>query len=264
MSEKKTLNVSTLSKSFDDVSSLMQGIIDTPPEKIKTKELKHCISALENFKKYTDLLMDSCAYKNKSTVNSGIEKYLPDLNNLLLELEVYYGGKNIKNLSQIKQLAEKIYDDYLLKVKYELIPYINSRMFSRKLITGVRIIDAQHKALFTFMDKFVSRVINEASNEDLEKVQRFLIKYTHIHFNEEEKLMEESGYPRKRAHKSEHKDFVDMIEKIDRFKEGKNEVSTDDILRYIYFDLNQWFINHILKSDRDFVEFYKNRVGDED
>ncbi|MEC9492786.1 bacteriohemerythrin [Flexistipes sp.] len=264
MSEKKTFSVNTLSKSFDDVSLLLQGIIGTPTEKIKTKELKHCISTLENFKRYADLLMDSCSYQNKNTINISVEKYLPDMNNLLLELEVYYGGKNIKNLSQIKQLAEKIYEDYLSKVKYELIPYINSRMFSRKLITGVRIIDAQHKALFTFMDKFVSRVINESSNEDLEKVQRFLIKYTHIHFNEEEKLMEESGYPRKRAHKSEHKDFVDMIEKIDHFKEGKNEVSTDDILKYIYFDLNQWFINHILKSDRDFVEFHKNRMGEED
>jgi len=253
-----------LSKSFDDVTLLLQNIINTPSEKIKTKELKHCVSTLENFKKYVDLLMDSCMYKNKNTINSGIEKCLPDLNNLLLELEVYYSGKNVKNFSQIKKLAEIIYNDYLMKVKYELIPYINSRMFSKKLITGVKIIDAQHKALFTFMDKFVSRVINEASREDLEKVHRFLVKYTHIHFNEEEKLMEESGYPRKRAHKWEHKDFIDMIGKIDRFSEGENEISADDILKYIYFDLNQWFINHILKSDRDFVEFYKNRVGDED
>jgi|GEM_PF-89879 len=261
MSEKKTFNVNTLSKSFDDVSLLLQGIIDTSPEKIKTKELKHCVSTLENFKKYADLLMDSCSYQNKNAINSGIEKCLPDLNNLLLELEVYYGGKNIKNLSQMQKLTEKIYNDYLMKVKYELIPYINSRMFSRKLITGVKIIDAQHKSLFTFMDKFVSRVINKASNEDLEKVHCFLIKYTHIHFNEEEKLMEESGYPRKRAHKWEHKDFIDMVGKIDRFKEGSNNGSADDILKYIYFDLNQWFINHILKSDRDFVEFYKKLYG---
>lgn len=76
-------------------------------------------------------------------------------------------------------------------------------------ITGIKVIDDQHKELFKILEKLNK---SENTNDDLYDIFEALLEYTVYHFNSEEDLL--SGYDLK-DHRNEHNRLIALLNEQD-------------------------------------------------
>lgn len=119
------------------------------------------------------------------------------------------------------------------------------------LVTGVAEIDEQHRILVNSINEANTRLTTNAQVEILDQITRDLLSYALYHFEMEEGLMQEYGYPESdlessEAHKRQHREFSATVVAVrDGIKSGKL-ISREDLLTF----LNGWLINHILNTDK--------------
>jgi hemerythrin len=75
-----------------------------------------------------------------------------------------------------------------------------------------------------------------------------LADYTRYHFASEESLMQKTSYPSLVPHRSQHRLFVEKIEKFQRELDAGNSSQSIAISDF----LNDWLLNHIQKTDRQY------------
>jgi hemerythrin len=120
---------------------------------------------------------------------------------------------------------------------------------------GNDILDAQHAKLLELIREIKS--VPQDADPLLEyrmacKALRELADYTHAHFSEEERVMENAGYPNLEAHKKEHDCFLKRVFEIEEamhFGEGVTSLNTFCGL------LEEWWRNHILLADRHYAPY---------
>jgi len=127
-------------------------------------------------------------------------------------------------------------------------------VWNSKYETGNKQVDSEHQEIF----KRVQSVLDAAaSNEDIkiEDTIDFLAGYTVDHFQHEERLMEESGYPETDLHKKQHEDFVQEVLALrERVKnEADQEKNSQDVMIVIV----NWLIDHVLNSDCMMANHYR-------
>lgn len=147
------------------------------------------------------------------------------LRNTCLEAELYGLTSNLK----VK--IEKILNTCSLDINNPFIPFLNRTVIMKNLTLGIKLIDAQHKSLFVFIDKFISKLIDNASKSETLKIFIYLEKYSAKHFSDEENLMKESNYPEIEQHINEHKNFKNTVLNI------KKQVK---LKRYLQDSMNGW------------------------
>ena len=86
-------------------------------------------------------------------------------------------------------------------------------------MVDVQIIDRQHRELVNKFNILNDAVRNNASREDIYRLIDDAISFTRLHFETEEQMMAESGYPLIEEHKEKHKQLVlDAIHLKDRLE----------------------------------------------
>jgi hemerythrin len=114
--------------------------------------------------------------------------------------------------------------------------------------TGVGIADEQHQVLFTMLNGLHDSAAagNRGSvGEQLDK----LIDYVVMHFQTEEKLMQEKGYADFVAHKAEHDKLIATCADLQKkFHAGEAEV-TQDTTAFV----KDWLLSHIPKIDKAYA-----------
>ena len=122
-----------------------------------------------------------------------------------------------------------------------------------KYCLGLEEIDAQHKSLVDIINNTWQAIIDRADRDTTQHLLGQLEMYTLAHFAAEETFMRVTNFPQFDAHKYEHQQFVARIvcEKNNFLADGK---LTLDLM---YF-LKDWLIDHILCSDKAYVEFTNN------
>jgi len=89
-------------------------------------------------------------------------------------------------------------------------------------------IDQQHQKLVSMLNGLNEAVKNKESRNDIYRIIDDVIAYTCLHFENEEQLMAQAGYPEIEAHKDKHKQLVQealhLKEKLDNVGE---EMFTD-------------------------------------
>lgn len=123
-------------------------------------------------------------------------------------------------------------------------------IWDSKYEIGVEEVDEQHQALFQLADKL------EKNLNPLHAKQAImaLYKYTRIHFETEERVMREVGYPNYGEHVKLHEDLISTL----------NDISTQDFnseesileLRHLVHD---WLVNHISQHDLDIGRYVKSQ-----
>ena len=119
---------------------------------------------------------------------------------------------------------------------------------------GVENIDEQHKKLFELADKTYMLLKDDFSIDKYDKIVHLLSElkeYTIFHFKSEEEYMESINYKRLFTQKIEHNNFIKALENI-----GYNDLDSeqDESLVKILNFLNDWLVEHILKTDKLIVE----------
>lgn len=122
--------------------------------------------------------------------------------------------------------------------------------FTDEYLTGIELIDSEHKELFRIVDKanhLVKSYDNLSGFDSIIEILNELKNYTKEHFADEEEYMEGIGYEGLDAQKRAHEAFIDKLNNIDMDQIEENP--QENIQELLEFLLG-WLINHILHTDK--------------
>ncbi len=126
----------------------------------------------------------------------------------------------------------------------------NPCKFSEEYMTGIGLIDKEHRTLFEIVeraDNLVRSLYVGAAYDDVMQILEQLKSYAELHFADEESYMREVGYEGYEAQKRAHEAFMARMEEID---ETEIEADPQTYLESLIEFLLGWLINHILQSDK--------------
>ncbi len=128
-------------------------------------------------------------------------------------------------------------------------------VWSDEYSVGVRVLDDQHKQIIRTINKLIEQshvavdfiTVSDALDE--------MTKYASQHFQLEERLLEENGYPGLEQHKAEHKAFRTKIVEFCLSTMDHEDEVPDTLLKY----LREWLLHHILQEDMKYRSFFSGK-----
>lgn len=142
------------------------------------------------------------------------------------------------------------------------LPVIHKQMTSRNFVSwdegysvGIQAIDDEHKKLLSLINNLQTAVLYPTGETFERQALGELVDYTKYHFQREEKLMEEYGYPEFEPHKRQHEE---MIAKVGAYMDAyeKDRESTIDALTGF---LKTWLIDHIAGTDQKYSGYLRGK-----
>ena len=121
--------------------------------------------------------------------------------------------------------------------------------WSQQYALGLDEIDEQHRVLIVLINDIWKAIVKREEKTKLFELVGELERYTIAHFAAEEAFMRVTDYPGFAQHKVEHQKFVDRVAKERQLAVEQGVLSLD----LMYF-LRDWLIDHILMSDKAYVD----------
>lgn len=121
---------------------------------------------------------------------------------------------------------------------------------------NVPLMDKQHKQIVLIMNTIVERLeTGEIDDEVKAQCQKAIVLVTN-HFLEEEKLMENIGYPEIDKQKAMHKEIMAkmLVEK------GEIDACEDVLSKGFVEEMREMFKKHILEEDRKYGYYYHRGI----
>lgn len=117
---------------------------------------------------------------------------------------------------------------------------------------GIRLIDNDHKDLVDTVNELHDAIEAREGCEAVRRALTMLANYVREHFAREEQLMADYGYPGLAAHKRLHFVLRRQVHAIRLvYADDPLKIDPDRLLAF----LRDWLVNHILKSDRQYVPY---------
>ncbi len=125
--------------------------------------------------------------------------------------------------------------------------------WSSEYETGLKEIDRQHQELLTTLNQLAVEIKKGEGNQVVSQTLLNLFSYTKSHFAYEENLFNKSSYADAENHMKEHQSFIAQIEGFRKdLQQGEVTLSAK-----VYLFLQNWLMDHILKSDQAYVAHIK-------
>ena len=119
----------------------------------------------------------------------------------------------------------------------------------------VKQFDDQHKKLVDMINKLHDAMKVGKGTESSKEILGSLVSYTQTHFNDEEKLMKQHGYPYYEQHKKEHNQLVMKVADVKKLiDEGKMLIS-QELMQF----LKDWLVKHIQGEDQKYGPFLNSK-----
>ncbi|MCU7917678.1 MAG: bacteriohemerythrin [Candidatus Thiodiazotropha sp. (ex Epidulcina cf. delphinae)] len=130
-----------------------------------------------------------------------------------------------------------------------------------RLLTGVEVIDLQHKNLLNMVNDAYVSLSDTSSPEALQRITKELLSYAIYHFQTEESLMREYRYDEERtedaeAHRREHRMFSDKVVSV---RGDMMDSDKEQIFELLDF-LKRWITSHISQTDKKLGNFLAGRM----
>lgn len=111
------------------------------------------------------------------------------------------------------------------------------------------IIDDDHKFLIRSVNRFSEMVAERHRFGELRDLLSGLQRYAQVHFDREEELQRCIHYPFHEAHRREHLDLVEQLEKTAAQFEQQLSLDPQRAVATVGALLRSWLMDHILKTD---------------
>ena len=118
---------------------------------------------------------------------------------------------------------------------------------------GYKDIDDQHKVLLALLNDLIDIIDQGGTAEAVSAIFHRLCSYALTHFAHEEDFMRAAGYPGLERQESEHATFVQQVLAFNQ----AFDPSDPRLLEETQSFLREWYLDHILKSDMDYVPCLK-------
>lgn len=129
--------------------------------------------------------------------------------------------------------------------------------WNSSLLIGHDLIDSQHVKLFRLFDEFIEGSAHGAGKDALLELHQALKDYTTEHFQAEEVLMEEAGYPKTGQHRRDHQRFKGDLAAL-RVQISQQGPSLMNLVQ-TNKTLVSWLVNHVQDKDQSFGDFLADR-----
>jgi hemerythrin-like metal-binding protein len=113
--------------------------------------------------------------------------------------------------------------------------------------TGNDTVDDQHKQLIAILNTLFDAHRNGRGRKEVELTMDFLVKYTVMHFSEEEEMLQKNSFPQLVRHKRIHAGFKDTAHEL--LRELILEGPTDELITRVYMTMGRWVVDHIKGED---------------
>lgn len=118
-------------------------------------------------------------------------------------------------------------------------------------LIGQSTIDDEHKTLFRLINDFHTHWSENRDRKDVARVLNQLIQYGELHFQDEERIMAQEGYPELESHRAIHEKLIIEIFKLNEELADQSRLLERDITKF----LKQWLVDHIVHNDYEFRNF---------
>jgi len=142
--------------------------------------------------------------------------------------------------------------------------------WTRKLETGIDVLDAQHRQYFELLSNYLeksAKASTDATSADtgqileLAETFNFLRQYAIEHFSTEEEVMEKAAYPDYDSHHEEHLYFSKHVEEL--YNNMRTNGYSPELAREVRYYTVEWFIEHIRLTDMKLVAFLKQKATED-
>lgn len=116
---------------------------------------------------------------------------------------------------------------------------------------GIPIIDEQHRGAVATINSLFYFMQQDKGMEALLPTLKVLDQYTKIHFETEEMILTQEGYPDLEAHVMIHRDLVRQMAEVMR-----RAVAQSDPTIVLVF-LKDWWMDHINKEDKKYAAYMR-------
>ncbi|OGR34691.1 MAG: hypothetical protein A2051_04395 [Desulfovibrionales bacterium GWA2_65_9] len=118
---------------------------------------------------------------------------------------------------------------------------------------GVEAVDAQHRYLFEIINNMQGKLALGHASEALLDGLDSMRTYARYHFETEEGLLEEQGYPELRAHRQAHQEFLEALERL------SGQAASPELAHQALGFLLSWLAGHIQAMDGRYAPFLAER-----
>ncbi|MBF0448972.1 MAG: bacteriohemerythrin [Magnetococcales bacterium] len=115
--------------------------------------------------------------------------------------------------------------------------------------------DDQHKRMFEMAHK-VLQAFSLGDQTVGERALSLLVDFTQQHFEQEEALLDEYGFPEAKQHKKNHKRLLGKIKQIQKEMAGRGKRGHINLEKV----MKEWVLIHILTEDRKFGQFVRQQT----
>lgn len=132
--------------------------------------------------------------------------------------------------------------------------------WSKQYAIGDDLIDGEHQELFKRINAFHDRWLDRRDPQAIAMLLNQLIAYAETHFQHEEAIMRDAGYPRLAEHQAVHETMVETIFRLRLTLEQNNGRIEMETMKFV----RNWLIEHIVRNDylfRDFLARQKHAVA---
>ncbi len=128
-------------------------------------------------------------------------------------------------------------------------------VFDETLSVGVRKLDEQHQQLIKMINTLIEAQSETLDSEETLELLTHMTEYADYHFSQEEQYMLEFNYSEYLSHKQEHVTFKKRtVDFLSAAKRGKQTLKVE-----ITAFLRNWLVNHILRSDMKYKNFFNEK-----
>ena len=127
--------------------------------------------------------------------------------------------------------------------------------WSNNYSVHIRAIDSDHKELFDTVNQLHAAIEQQRPHDEVSFTINLLARYVKEHFDREEQIMAQYGYPKLAQHKSQHQRLKHMVKAIRRIHtEEPDRLDPNKLLKF----LSDWLTNHIIRSDMEYATYLNN------
>ena len=121
--------------------------------------------------------------------------------------------------------------------------------------TGVTFIDEQHRYFFNIVNDLKENLNEGVCRDSASKIFFSLAHYAEHFLIQEEIYFRDYQFPRLKEHKDLHKEFIRRVIQF----QSDYEKDVGETCRSMLAYLGEWFENHILKYDREAIDYLKQK-----
>jgi hemerythrin len=151
--------------------------------------------------------------------------------------------------------ADRLFDYAVEHARCVPCPVKGARMallsWSDQYLIGNATIDAEHKELFRLINDFHTGWNERRQPTEIAALLNRLVQYAQLHFQHEEAIMADAGYPRLAEHHAVHEQLFDTIFKLHQEQMEHDRHLEQDTLKFV----RSWLVEHIVNRDYDFRDF---------